>query len=76
VHQLANPGFANSVGTAIFGFDRLGIASASELTGRLGINAVYEPDPAKRALYDDLAGIFADTFKRTRPLSHRLGKRR
>jgi xylulokinase len=76
VHQLADAGFANSIGTAIFGFDRLGIAAASELTGRLGINAVYEPDPSMRALYDDLAGIFADTFKRTRPLSHRLGKRR
>jgi xylulokinase len=76
VHQLADAGFANSIGTAIFGFDRLGIASASDLTDRPRINAVYEPDPANRALYDDLAGIFADSFKRIRPLSHRLGKRR
>lgn len=76
VHQLADAGYANSIGTAIFGFDRLGIASATELTDRLRINAVYEPDPANRALYDDLGGIFADSFKRLRPLSHRLGKRR
>ncbi len=75
VHQLADAGFANSIGTAVFGFDRLGIAEATDLTGRLRINSVHEPDPANKARYDDLAGIFADTFKRTRPLSHRLGKR-
>ena len=74
VHQLADAGFANSIGTAVFGFDRLGIAAASDLTKRLRIKGVYEPDPAKRARYDDLAAIFADTFKRTRPLSHRLAK--
>jgi xylulokinase len=74
VHQLADAGFANSFGTAVFGFDRLGIVAASDLTDRVRINRVYEPDPAKRTLYDNLAGIFADTFKRTRPLSHRLGK--
>jgi len=74
VHQMADAGFANSIGTAVFGFDRLGIVAASDLTDRVRINRVYEPDPAKRTLYDNLAGIFADTFKRTRPLSHRLGK--
>ena len=74
VYQLADAGFANSIGTAVFGFDCLGIAAASDLTKRLRIKGVYEPDPAKRARYDDLAAIFADTFKRTRPLSHRLAK--
>jgi xylulokinase len=74
VHQLADAGFANSFGTAVFGFDRLGIAAASDLTDRVRIERVYEPDSAKQTLYDNLAGIFADTFKRTRPLSHRLGK--
>jgi xylulokinase len=74
VHQMADAGFANSIGTAVFGFDRLGVVAASDLTDRVRINRVYEPDPAKRTLYDNLAGIFADTFKRTRPLSHRLGK--
>jgi xylulokinase len=76
VHQLADAGFANSFGTAVFGFDRLGLISASDLTQRVRIHRVYEPDPGKRALYDNLGGIFAETFKRTRPLSHRLGKQR
>ena len=75
VHQLADAGFANSIGTAVFGFDRLGIASAAELSDHLRIKAVYEPDRSRRARYDDLAATFAETFKRARPLSHRLGKR-
>ncbi len=75
VHQLADAGFANSIGTAVFGFDRLGVVAASDLSERLRINAVYEPDPLQRARYDDLAEVFADAFKRTRPLTHRLAKR-
>ena len=75
IHQMADAGYANSIGTAVFGFDRLGIVGASELSYRLRIKDVYEPDPKKRARYDDLAGIFATSFKRTRPLTHRLAKR-
>jgi xylulokinase len=74
VHQMADAGFANSIGTAVFGFDRLGITDASQVTDRPRIHGVYEPDPANRARYDDFAATFADAFKRTRPLSHRLGK--
>lgn len=74
VHQLADAGFANSIGTAIFGFDRLGIAAASDLITRLRIKGVYQPDPLQRARYDDLNAIFADSFKRTRPISHRVAK--
>ena len=73
VHQMADAGFANSIGTAVFGFDRLGIAAAKD--HRLRINAVYEPDLAQRARYEDLAQTFADSFRRTRPLAHRLAKR-
>jgi len=76
VHQLADAGFANSIGTAVFGFDRLGIAAASEVSDHLKVNAMYEPDPALRARYEDLAGTFTDAFKRTRPVIHRLATRR
>ena len=73
VHQMTDPAFANSLGTAVFGFDRLGLAAAADHRPR--INAVYEPNPAQRARYDDLAEIFADAFKRTRPLMHHLATR-
>jgi xylulokinase len=74
VHQMADAGFANSIGTAVFGFDRLGITGASDVIDRLRIHGVYEPATANRTRYDELAATFADAFKRTRPLSHRLGK--
>lgn len=75
VHRLADAGYANSIGTAIFGFDRLGIAAASELTDHLRMDGVFEPDRAHRARYDELAETFVDAFKRTRPLSRRLTRR-
>jgi len=75
VHQLADAGFANSLGTAMFAFERLGIVEAAEVSKRVEVHAVYEPDAATRARYDDLAGIFADAFKRIRPILHRLNKR-
>jgi xylulokinase len=72
VHQLASAGYANSVGTARFGFHHLGVASATD--HRPAVRAVYEPDPAQRGRYDELAGVFADAFGRTRPLDRRLGR--
>ena len=74
VHQLADAGFANSLGTAMFAFERIGEIDATDVSKRVEVNHVYEPDPATRARYDDLAGIFADAFKRTRPILHRLNK--
>jgi len=76
VHQLAGAGYANSLGTAMFAFERLGEIDASDVSKRVEVNRVYEPDRSTRARYDDLAGIFADAFKRTRPILHRLNKRR
>ena len=46
------------------------------MSRRVEVNHVYEPDRSTRARYDDLAGVFADVFKRTRPILHRLNKRR
>lgn len=72
VHRMADGGFANSLGTAIFGFDHLGIASADDLADGLPVADVSEPDPAHRSRYDDLHGAFEDAYRRTRPLMHRL----
>lgn len=73
VHRLADGGYANSLGTAMYGFHHLDIASAEDLAGRLPVADVAEPDPTQRARYDDLAGAFTDAYRRTRPLMHRLG---
>ena len=75
VRRVAEGGFANSLGTAMFGFDRLGIVAAADLADRLPIADVAEPRPSERARYDELAGAFDDAFRRTRPLMHRLRRR-
>ncbi len=75
VRRVAEGGYANSFGTAMFGFDHLGIASAADLADRLPIAEVSEPTPANRALYQDRAGVLDDAFRRTRPLMHRLQRK-
>ena len=76
VERLDRAGYANSLGTAFFAFDRLGVTAAGDLADALPIASVHEPDPGKRGLYEDLAGTFRLAFKRTRPVSHRLVGRR
>ncbi len=73
VHQLAGAGYVNSIGTALFGFHHLEIVSATD--HRPAVRAVHDPDPAHDERYEELAAVFTDAFKRTRPLDHRLARR-
>ena len=73
VHRLADGSYANSMGTAMFGFEHLGIASAGDLADRLPVADTCEPDVSHRSRYDELYGVFEDAYRRTRPLMHRLG---
>lgn len=75
VHQIAQPGFANSLGTAMFALERLGRISTDEIADRVSINAVYQPDPAEAERYEELAGIFTDAFAKVRPLFRPLNTR-
>ena len=72
VRRIAQGGYANSFGTAMFGFEHLGIVSAAELADRLPVADVSEPRTEHRACYDELAKTFDEAFRRTRPLMHRL----
>ncbi len=74
VHRLAAGGFANSIGTAIFGLDHLGIASADSLASGLEVVDGFEPRPAHRARYQELAEAFDQAFTRTRPVMHALSR--
>ena len=74
VHRIADSGYANAFGTAMFGFDRLGLASADDLADRLPIADVAEPDPAHRARHAERFEAFQDAFRRTRPVMHALGR--
>ena len=67
VRQLAEPTLANCRGAAALAFHRRGadLAAAGE---RLVVRRRYEPRPALRALYDDLAGRFVLAHERLGPV--------
>ncbi|HEY5662523.1 MAG TPA: FGGY family carbohydrate kinase [Ilumatobacter sp.] len=68
VHQLAQPRHANAIGTALLGFERLGMLTVDEVLQIPETRTVFEPDPGRAARYDELAARFAQAFERTRPL--------
>ncbi len=76
VHQLAAPGFANSVGTALYAFDQLGMADAGDLISLVDVRQVYQPDRATFGRYDQLYGALVESHKRFKPIVHRLNRRR
>ncbi len=72
VHQLAEPGYANSLGTAMFAFERLGMIEASDLGSRVDVRRIYEPAADAAESYDEHFETFVEAFKKIRPLAHRL----
>lgn len=68
IHQMAQPGFANSLGTAMFALERLGMIDVDEIASRVTIQRVYEPDETLADRYAELADVFTDTFAKTRGL--------
>lgn len=76
IHQLVEPGHANSLGTGLFALERMGIIGAEEVATIPRVRRVYAPDATLRGFYDDRAGHFVEAFRRTRPLFHHLNRRR
>ena len=68
VHQLADPALTNCRGAAALAFHRLGHADLASAVERLVVRRCYEPRPALRALYDDLAGRFVLAHERLGPV--------
>jgi xylulokinase len=69
VRQLAEPRLANCRGAALLAFHRLGVRDLADAERRLPERRRYEPRPALRGLYDDLAGRFALAHEQLRPVS-------
>jgi len=72
VHQLANPQYATCVGAGLLAFERLGLLSFDDFQERVQIRRVYEPNPAHRAVYDEMSEILVQAFKATQPIFRRL----
>ncbi len=74
IHQLDQPRHANTVGTALLGFERLGLIGVDDVLRIPKVNAVLEPNPANVVRYDELSEHFGQAFKATRPLFRALNR--
>jgi len=72
VRQVANPHYFVATGAGLLAFQRLGLLDFDDIASRVAVRREYQPDPAHRALYDDLATQFVRAFERTRPLFRAL----
>ena len=68
VRQLAEPRLANCRGAAMLAFQRLGLLDLETAAEQLPERRRYEPRPALRSLYDDLAGRFILAHERLGPV--------
>ncbi|NJD32800.1 MAG: carbohydrate kinase, partial [Gammaproteobacteria bacterium] len=75
VHQARTPQYIPCLGAGLLAFQRLGLLGFDDFASRIPIRRIHEPDAANRALYDDLAARFVETFKRLRPVFRNLNRR-
>ena len=76
IHQLDEPRHANTIGTALLGFERLGLIGIDDVLQIPSVNSVVEPDPTNAARYDEFSGLFEQAFRATRPLFRDLNRPR
>jgi xylulokinase len=74
VHQLATPQYTTCVGAGLLAFQRLGLLDFADFAGRIAIRRVYDPNPAHRAVYEDMSRQLVEAFRRTRPVFRALNR--
>ncbi|MFN7954915.1 MAG: FGGY-family carbohydrate kinase [bacterium] len=69
-----DPRQANARGAAFLASIGLGWIRFEDIPGLVPIDATFRPNPATRALYDELFDVFVRFYGRTRALYHRLNR--
>ena len=72
IRQTEAPLQANARGAALIASVALGYITWEDIPDLVPIAKVYEPNPANRALYDELFSVFLDIYRRNRALFRRL----
>jgi xylulokinase len=72
--RVAEPRLANAVGCGLLAFAALGEIAEHELSARVPIGRVFEPDPAHAAVYDRSFEAFLALYKANRPIHRRLNR--
>jgi xylulokinase len=75
IRQVADPVLANVGGAALIAAVALGELTWDEIPGTVAVAAVYRPDPANRAVYDDAYRAYREAYRRLRPFYARLSGR-
>jgi xylulokinase len=76
VRQAADPVLASARGVALQASVALGHLGWDEVAATVPIARTFEPDPARRRVYDTLFPEFVNLYKRTRRIYARLNGRR
>jgi xylulokinase len=72
VQQVADPVLANVHGAALLAAVALGELSWERIPAAVAVAAVYRPDPATRAGYDETYRAYREAYRRLRPFYARL----
>jgi xylulokinase len=74
VERVADPVHTNLRGAALFAAAQTGRLDAADIASRVRVDRVFEPDPATRAVYDELYGEYKGLYKRLHKLYRRLNR--
>jgi xylulokinase len=75
IRQVENPIQANARGVGILASVAMGYLRFDQVSKSIPIAHTYQPDPANRALYDDLFSEFVRLYQRNRKMYARLNQR-
>jgi xylulokinase len=76
IERIAQPYFAQLKGAAIFAGLALGAVAPEEVRALVDVDRTFTPDPATRAVYDELYAEFPGLYKGQKDMFKRLNRRK
>lgn len=74
MRQMKDPIRANSRGAAYVALVGLGLMSFDDIHKNVAVNRVFQPNPANRAIYDELFAEFLNLYKNNKSMYGRLNR--
>lgn len=75
IRRVEHPIRANARGAALLAGVALGRVEVADLSRHVQVVATHHPDPANRALYDDMYGAFRSIYDRNKGIHRKLSRR-
>ncbi len=74
IRQIRSPVQVNLRGAAYLALVALGCMKFEEISGVVDVENTYHPDPANRAIYDELFTEYVNIYQKLRPIYARLNR--